>query len=200
MLNKSIVCQECGMTVPEAKHYHPYSACLLFKATGDSKAVESNMAVLMNRGHEVGRHESLEAEQESEFVIKKLSTLLAEIAISLKGEDLALHRHSYHDLNDLVKAHMVDSERYRFLRNHPNDAMGMVGLPQIAIPEAYQIGDFVTGEEADSAIDNFKPSCNKCKASITTGMMALFCEHGNECEFYTAEIEEFKAPAYKDKD
>ena len=38
-----------------------------------------------------------------------------------------------------------------------------------------------------------EPKCDKCGAEITTGAMALFCEHGKDCEFWVPEVEEFKA-------
>lgn len=55
----------------------------------------------------------LEKEEEiSESVISAFSKLLAEIAITLKGEELPLHRHSYHDLPELVSVlHMENDLR-----------------------------------------------------------------------------------------
>lgn len=37
------------------------------------------------------------------------------------------------------------------------------------------------------------PRCDKCGAEITTGLMAVFCPRGKECEFWVPEVEEFKA-------
>jgi hypothetical protein len=34
--------------------------------------------------------------------------------------------------------------------------------------------------------------CDKCGAEITTGLMAVFCPKGKECEFWVPEVEEFK--------
>lgn len=35
-------CQECGMTV-ESGEYHPYAACLMFKACGNADTVRGNL-------------------------------------------------------------------------------------------------------------------------------------------------------------
>lgn len=47
------------------------------------------------------------------------------------------------------------------------------------------------GKEVSQLLDEMK--CEKCGAEITTGAMALFCEHGKDCEFWVPEVEEFKA-------
>lgn len=36
-----------------------------------------------------------------------------------------------------------------------------------------------------------KPRCDKCGAEITTGLMAVFCPRGKECEFWVPELETF---------
>ena len=41
------VCQECGMEV-EKNEYHPYAACLLFKASHNSKVVNENLKAVRN--------------------------------------------------------------------------------------------------------------------------------------------------------
>ena len=46
------------------------------------------------------------------------------------------------------------------------------------------------GEAGMSEIDT--PTCDKCGAEITTGLMAVFCPGGKECEFWVPEVEEFK--------
>lgn len=35
------------------------------------------------------------------------------------------------------------------------------------------------------------PTCDKCGAEITTGLMAAFCQSGKECEFYVEGVEDF---------
>jgi hypothetical protein len=55
--------------------------------------------------HRQSRIDELEEELEVDAgTIDLMSKLLARIAISLKGEELALHRHGYHDLPDLVES------------------------------------------------------------------------------------------------
>jgi phage FluMu protein Com len=39
--------------------------------------------------------------------------------------------------------------------------------------------------------DDRCPSCNKCGAPVTTGLMAAFCPKRKECEFWTEGIEQF---------
>jgi hypothetical protein len=54
-----------------------------------------------------------EDSEEDAFVIKQLATLLADIAISLKGPELALHRHSYHDLPELAQKMKLELDLHR---------------------------------------------------------------------------------------
>ena len=48
-----------------------------------------------------------ENEDEDYHVIMSLSKILAEIAIALKGEELLLHRHGYHDLVELTQKNVL---------------------------------------------------------------------------------------------
>jgi hypothetical protein len=41
-------CGECGM--PNAGEYHPYAACLMFKACKDSKIVRENLDAVLREG------------------------------------------------------------------------------------------------------------------------------------------------------
>ena len=36
------------------------------------------------------------------------------------------------------------------------------------------------------------PTCDKCGAEITTGLMVVFCPRGQQCEFWNPAVEEFK--------
>lgn len=38
-----------------------------------------------------------------------------------------------------------------------------------------------------------EPTCDKCGAPITTGLMAAFCPRGKECEFWSPAVDEFMA-------
>ena len=51
--------------------------------------------------------------EESDAVLDKLAKLLAGVAVALKGEELPLHRHSYHDLPEGVQALKAELERVR---------------------------------------------------------------------------------------
>lgn len=48
-------------------------------------------------------------------MIQRLGTLLAGVAIALKGDELPLHRHSYHDLEDLARTMKLELDLYRSL-------------------------------------------------------------------------------------
>ncbi|WP_454752113.1 DUF3850 domain-containing protein [Cupriavidus necator] len=51
--------------------------------------------------------------EEDAYVINRLSTLLADVAIALKGPDLTLHRNSYHDLPEVAQILKMEVELYR---------------------------------------------------------------------------------------
>jgi hypothetical protein len=38
-----------------------------------------------------------------------------------------------------------------------------------------------------------EPTCEKCGAPITTGLMAAFCPRGKDCEFWNPAVDEFMA-------
>lgn len=40
-------CQECGMVVKTANEYHPYAACLLFRACGNGDEVRAHLAAIL---------------------------------------------------------------------------------------------------------------------------------------------------------
>lgn len=44
-------CEECGMLVL-VDEYHPYAACLMFKACHDSATVEANLASVLSHGYQ----------------------------------------------------------------------------------------------------------------------------------------------------
>lgn len=44
-----IPCDFCGMPC-EPREYHPYAACLMFKACGDSKVVRANLQAVIDHG------------------------------------------------------------------------------------------------------------------------------------------------------
>lgn len=47
-------CQECFMPV-EPGEYHPYGACLMFKACKDEKIVRENLWAIQERSYKIGR-------------------------------------------------------------------------------------------------------------------------------------------------
>jgi hypothetical protein len=67
----------------------------------------------------ISEYEAMKATSEEDTaVIDMLSKRLAEVAIALKGEELPLQRHSYHDLGELVAAMRLDAERWRIAREN----------------------------------------------------------------------------------
>lgn len=44
------VCAECGMPVDKATTYHPYAACLMFKACHSSDVVQANINAVVAHG------------------------------------------------------------------------------------------------------------------------------------------------------
>jgi hypothetical protein len=54
-----------------------------------------------------------EERETDEYVIKRLSEILAGVAVALKGPELPLHRHGYQDLVDIANALKLELELYR---------------------------------------------------------------------------------------
>ena len=55
-----MICQECGMSVFETE-YHPYAACLMFKACRSSRTVTANLRAVMELGTDKKAKKSGEA-------------------------------------------------------------------------------------------------------------------------------------------
>ena len=43
-------CRECGMHLHDASEYHPYAACLMYKACGDRPTVLANLNAVLEAG------------------------------------------------------------------------------------------------------------------------------------------------------
>lgn len=54
-----------------------------------------------------------EEAEEDAAVIHKLATILAGVCVALKGEELPLHRHSYHDIVEVAQAIKLELDLYR---------------------------------------------------------------------------------------
>ncbi|AMR79298.1 hypothetical protein [Cupriavidus nantongensis] len=68
---------------------------------------------------------------EDAYVIDRLGKLLAEVAIALKGPDLAQHRHSYHDLPQVAQTMVLELDMYRTLygKQAPTEASASPAAP-----------------------------------------------------------------------
>jgi len=53
MSKDATICQECGMEVRRGE-YHPYAACLMFKACGDRETVQSILLAIHGPGARSG--------------------------------------------------------------------------------------------------------------------------------------------------
>jgi hypothetical protein len=51
--------------------------------------------------------------EEDEFIIKRLTELMAGVCVALKGDEEPLHRHSYHDIVEVAQALKLELELYR---------------------------------------------------------------------------------------
>lgn len=79
-----------------------------------TRALASQQRAVPQAASYAHRIAHLEGEEEiSEAVIGMMSRLLASIAITLKGEQAALKRHSYHDLAELVKVMALELDLYK---------------------------------------------------------------------------------------
>jgi hypothetical protein len=56
--------------------------------------------------------------EEDEYLVDRLSHLLAEVAVALKGPELPLRRHGYQDLPRLATAAHAMAEEYQELMAH----------------------------------------------------------------------------------
>jgi hypothetical protein len=50
-------CMECGMLVDPKHPYHPYAACLMFKACHNSKTVQANLDAVVAYGYQMACEE-----------------------------------------------------------------------------------------------------------------------------------------------
>lgn len=48
---------------------------------------------------------------------------------------------------------VIYAKRYAFMRNLPEIALNVAGIPCVALPTAMTEGDFLSGKDADDAID-----------------------------------------------
>ena len=62
-MSENVRCAECGMETKPGE-YHPYAACLMFKASHSSDVVRANLGAVIEHG-----------EKRAEYVIDLLSLL-----------------------------------------------------------------------------------------------------------------------------
>ena len=64
------------------------------------------------------------------------------------------------------------------------DRIRYVGM-QIPMANGSTIKVVQTGETPLKSVDG--PRCDKCGAPVETGLIAVFCPHGDDCEFFVEE-------------
>jgi len=52
-----IHCAECGMRLKRGGEYHPYAACLMFKACFSTETVRRNLQAVVEHGKDLQRRE-----------------------------------------------------------------------------------------------------------------------------------------------
>lgn len=72
---------------------------------------------------------------EDAYVIDRLGKLLADVAIALKGEELPLHLHSYHDLPDVARVLKLELDLYR--ATFPNGVPDSATAAPVQAPEGF---------------------------------------------------------------
>lgn len=94
---------------------------------------------------------SAQEAEEDAFVIERLSSLLAGVAIALKGEEKPRRRHSYHDLVELAQTMKLELDLYRavFPNGVPESALAATSSPSAAV----QQGEVRLHQAAQSAYE-----------------------------------------------
>lgn len=80
--------------------------------------------------------------EEDAYVIERMGKLLAEVAIAVKGPEAALHRHSYHDLPELVQKAMLELELFRGQEATPPASPVPQGF--VLVPDAANVDEIVS--------------------------------------------------------
>jgi hypothetical protein len=128
--------------------------------------------------------ERIEALAEDKRDAVKLANFWKMYALELRDEK-----------NSEIALLKLNADRYVFLRGYSEQNIGTAGMPVIAVPETEHKGVYLSGIDADVAVDNAMasaiPKCDKCGAEVTTGLMAAFCPQKEQCEFYVEGIEDF---------
>jgi hypothetical protein len=100
---------------------------------------------------------------EDAYVIERLSTILADVAIALKGPEIPRHRHSYHDLVEVAQTLKLEVDLYRSCAvSHPT-----------ALAEG---GELVTWK------------CNCCTHEFSAGMERPACPNCKAGDQYTYRV------------
>jgi hypothetical protein len=88
----------------------PIENCDCYGCTQLRERAETHPAPITSSPDAVRNQEERETD---EYVIKRLSEILAGVAVALKGPELPLHRHGYQDLVDIANALKLEVELYR---------------------------------------------------------------------------------------
>lgn len=121
----------------------------------------------------------MEAEEEiSDGVREKMSRILAEISIALKGEELPLQRHSYHDLAELVRINVlaVDIGNARIAALEASQT----AIAKKALEEALRVCDKVMSDEDIDRLDELEAVIFKIRAINAADVVAATTKEQGE--------------------
>jgi hypothetical protein len=112
-----------------------------------------------------------EERETDEYVIKRLSEILAGVAVALKGPELPLHRHGCQDLVDIANALKLEVELYRANATHPAAAQPSRALTDEHLDNlgAILFARFYVGVE----FDNWAEADRKTKLVFTNAALAI---------------------------
>lgn len=93
-------CQECGMPVKDGE-FHPYAACLMYKACHSPEDVRGNIAALYQHGYTDGH---CAGRKEAEGKLKEAEALLRGASLTIEAiEKLVPNWTAYRDLPEAVE-------------------------------------------------------------------------------------------------
>jgi hypothetical protein len=114
--------------------------------------------------------------EEDAYVIDRLGKLLAGVAIALKGEELPLHRHGYHDLPDLARVLKLELDLYRatFPNGVPESAFASreEAPPAAGAAQAVDKEQVAAFKAAFHLAHNQIATCGDYDACVTAGLRA----------------------------
>lgn len=156
------------MTDPDVGDGFKYEVRRLFDLAAPSSAPSTEPTDAERIAH-------LEGEEEiSEAVIAMMSRLLASIAITIKGEEEALKRHSYHELAELVQVMALELDLYKTIYGDKVPEGWENGTAPERAPSTDSAGEAVAYMTADKRMLIFADVFENNADSSPEGMTPLY--------------------------